>query len=552
MTAAVITRPTGALVRALPLRAFILVAATVAAYHYSLLSLLRGLTLQTPLAYLGLVPIIALGLGWYWASRRPARGPYDLPLDFTLGRLLGAVLVMTAIVIGVVVPRTAGLDFWLLRVDLLSLPLFIAGVVALLFGVRQLWNVRFAILFLFLAWPAPYLAVLADGTNLSVDATIAVLSVVTAVAPLASPIGGSDGLFLIGHGDDAIPVAIASACSGANSIVGFGLVGLALFAILRGPIWRRIGWLAAGIVLTWLLNIVRIELIFLVGAVGSPQLALNVLHPFAGIIVFNVGLLVMLLSAGRFGLDVRFAERRAPVERPDGSGGELPDTTPTRQARLAAGAVVMAATLALGMVNATYAGFQPLGGEQGLPSISGFQPGRAWVPEWGSRQVANYAHGRQFFGADSTWTRSVYTPLPSAAMRANVPIYLDVINTGDAATLAGYSVESCYSFHGYVVESAQRVGLTAGLDASLRSYTDPRAGTDWSILTWEWPVQQEGAVRYERVVLLLPDGDNGAFAGLPPLDLEVRSERFADAERLLVVLARTMVANQLASEAAAG
>ena len=166
--------------------------------------------------------------------------------------------------------------------------------------------------------------------------------------------------------------------------------------------------------------------------------------------------------------------------------------------------------------------------------------------------MASYTHGRQFFGADSTWTRSVYTPLASAAMRANVPVYLDVINTGDAATLAGYSVESCYSFHGYVVESSQRVGLATGLDASLRSYTDPRAGTDWSILTWEWPVQQEGAVRYERVVMLLPDGDDGVFAGVPPVDLDVASERFADAERLLVTLARTMVANQLASEAAAG
>jgi exosortase/archaeosortase family protein len=544
MTAAVITRPTSALVRALPIRAVVLIAAVVAAYHYSLISLARGLTLQTPLAYLGLVPVIALGLGWYWAVRRPAVGPYDLRLDFTLGRLLGLALVLAALLIGVIVPMTSGLDFWLLRVDLLSLPIFVAGIIALLFGVRQLWNVRFAVLFLFLAWPVPYLAILADGMTVSVDATVAVLSVIAAIVPLATQIGGSDGLFMIGRGDDTIPVAIASACSGANSVVGFALVGVALFAILRGPIRRRLAWLVAGIVLTWLLNVIRIEMIFLVGAIATPQLALNVLHPIAGIVVFNIGLVVMLLVAGRFGLEVRLGDRPPAVERTDA-------VTP-RHGRLAAGAAVVAATLALGLVNATYAGFQPLGGDQGLPAISGFQPGRAWVPDWASRQLADYTHGRQFFGEDSTWTRSVYSPLASATMRANVPVYLDVINTGDAATLAGYSVESCYSFHGYVVESAQRVELTAGLDASLRSYADPRGSTDWTILTWEWPVQHEGSLRYERIVVLLPDGDIGTFQGLPAVDLAGTAERFGDAERLLVTLARTMVANQLASEAAAG
>lgn len=544
MTAAVITRQVTALTGALPIRALVLIAAVIAAYHYSLISLARGLTLQTPLAYLGLVPVIALGLGWYWAVRRPATGPYDLRLDFALGRILGLALVLAALLIGVIVPVTSGLDFWLLRVDLLSLPLFTAGAVALLFGVRRLWNVRFAVLFLFLAWPAPYLAILADGMTISVDATVSVLSVIATILPLTSPIGGSDGLFMIGRGDDMIPVAIASACSGANSVVGFALVGVALFAILRGPIRRRVAWLAAGIVLTWLLNVVRIEMIFLVGAITTPQLALNVLHPVAGIIVFNMGVVVMLLVAGRFGLQIRFDDRVPTVERTA--------ATPPRHGRIAAGAAVLAATLVLGFVNATYAAFQPLGGDQGLPAISGFEPGRAWVPDWASRQVADYTHGRQFFGEDSTWTRSVYSPLADATMRANVPVYVDVINTDDAATFAGYSVESCYSFHGYVVESAQRIELTAGLDASLRSYADPRGQTDWTILTWEWAVHQGGRVRYERIVLLLPDGDIGTFEGLPPQDQASASARFADAERLLVTLARTMVANQLASEAAVG
>lgn len=543
MTAAAITQSAGVVVRAVPGRAILLVLAIGLAYHYSLLSLARGLALSTPLAYLGLVPLIALALAWHRAVRRPAWGPYDLRLDFTLGRLLGLALLATAMAVAVFVPRTTGLEFWLLRVDLLGLPIFVAGSIALLYGVRPLWNVRFAVLFLLLAWPVPYLAVMADGMNASVEATVAALVAISHVLPLATPVGGSDGLFLIGSDRGAIPVSVASACSGVNSMVGFGLAGVALFAVVRGPLLRRIAWLAVGLVLTWLLNVLRIEFIFAVGALASPQLALNVLHPVAGLIVFNVGLVIMLLVASHFGLTISLGQR-PPVQPAAGS-------RPPTRARIATVAVVGAAAIFLGVVNASYAGFQPLGGDQGLPSISGFQPARAWVPDWSSRRVADYEHGRQFFGSESTWTRSVYTAAPGAGMRANVPVYVDVITTPDGAALAGYSVESCYSFHGYVVESSYSVDLGGGLSASLRSYTDPRANTDWTILAWEWPITVDASVLYQRVVLLMPDGDDGSFDGVPTTEIVAAGGRFADAERLLATLAHTMVANQVASEATA-
>lgn len=546
MTAATATQAVVPAIRRLPGRAMLLVLAVAVAYHYSLLSLARGLTLQTPLAYLGLVPFIALIIGSFHAIRWRATSPYDLRLDFTLGRLFGLALVILAIGIAVVVPRTSGIDFWLLRVDILSMPVFVAGIVALLYGVRRLWTLRFAVLFLLLAWPAPYLAFMADTMAASVTATVRVLSVIAIVLPLATPVGGSDGLFLIGQGDQAIPVAIASACSGVNSIVGFGLVGLSLFAVVRGPLARRLVWLVAGVALTWVLNLLRIEVIFLAGAVGSPQLALNVLHPVAGLVVFNVGLLIMVLVVERFGLRVSLND----VESSRETRPPLVLAPPHRVRSTVA--VVGAAALTMAVVNASYAAFRPIGGDQGLPTISGFQPGRAWVEEWSSRKVADYTHGRQFFGDDSTWSRSVYTALPDAVMRANVPVYVDVISTTDAAALAGYSVESCYAFHGYIVESAAQVSLSGGLSGVLRSYADPRGGTDWTILAWEWPTDREGAVRYERVVLLLPDGDDATFTDVPTTDLDSRSDRFDDAEHLVLTLARTMVANQVASDARAG
>jgi exosortase len=540
MTALVLDR-SRSLGRRIPGRAILLVVLAAAAYHYSLLSLLRGLTLQTPLAYLGLVPVLALALGWLRATQRSSASPYDLRLDFSLGRLLGIALVGLAILLAVLGPPTTGVGFWLLRIDLLTMPLFVAGLIALLYGVRRLWSLRFPILFLLLAWPAPYVAFTGEAMRLSVDATVGVLSVLAAVAPLATPLGGSEGMFLIGSGDGAIPVTVASACSGINSVVGFAIMGIAMTSVMRGHLWRRLAWLAAGLLLTWVLNVVRIELIFLVGAIGNPQLALNVLHPVAGLVVFNIGVLGMILLTDRFGLrfDLGLTERE-------------PANPEAPRRRLAIPlAIAGVAALSMSLVNTTYAGFQPIGGDHGLPEIRGFQPASAWVPDWSSRFLAEYQHGRQFFGEDSTWTRSLYSPLDAAEMRTNVPVYVDVINTDQQAALAGYSVEACYNFHGYTRESERQVPLATGLTASLASYSDPRGGTDWTILSWEWPYQDAGELRHERVVLLLPDGDTANFSGVPVED-RGDAEPFTQAEQLITTLGQTMVANHVSPATGGG
>ena len=56
--------------RDVALRAAMVILAIVVAYHNSLLSLTRNLAADTPLAYLGLVPLIALGLAYVQTRRR--------------------------------------------------------------------------------------------------------------------------------------------------------------------------------------------------------------------------------------------------------------------------------------------------------------------------------------------------------------------------------------------------------------------------------------------------------------------------------------------------
>jgi hypothetical protein len=119
----------------------------VLAYRVSLITLFESMRLDTPLAHLALVPFIAGGLATVARHKNPGPNIHDRQLDW----IVGLFLTIVALAANVILPARLSTDFWTWRVDLLTLPLFVAGVVTLLFGARALWKFRAAILFLFLA-----------------------------------------------------------------------------------------------------------------------------------------------------------------------------------------------------------------------------------------------------------------------------------------------------------------------------------------------------------------------------------------------------------------
>jgi hypothetical protein len=131
-------------------RAMLVLAAVAVAYRYSLDTLVATLGTDTPLAYLGLAPLIAFGVAMLLA--RPQLGRPEVG-DRHLDYMVGLPLLATALLMTVVLPARMSILFWYYRVDLLSLPLFVAGAVALLFGSSTLYRIRYAIGFLLLARP---------------------------------------------------------------------------------------------------------------------------------------------------------------------------------------------------------------------------------------------------------------------------------------------------------------------------------------------------------------------------------------------------------------
>lgn len=105
----------------------------LAAYHQSFLRTFRLLGSDTPLAYLSLVPLVMLGVSLAMGRARSAE--MRLP-DRQVDWMIGFALVLVAIGIAQWLPRHLSFQAWTGQFDLLGLPFFVAGTVALIYGSR--------------------------------------------------------------------------------------------------------------------------------------------------------------------------------------------------------------------------------------------------------------------------------------------------------------------------------------------------------------------------------------------------------------------------------
>ena len=290
-------------------------ALVTGAYYYSLSTLVRGLGLDAPLGYLGLVPLISLLL---MATR--ALAPHvELDIhDRYSDYIIGVALLMAALGTLVIAPiRLSGL-YWLWRIDLLSLPFFVGGTISIVFGLRALWRVRLGVLFLFLAWPLPYMVLINGQLQAFTNLTLGLVRGILRVLPLAS---GDRALFSVPASGSAFIVSVGSAASGLNAMVGFMLVAAALATLVRGRLLARVAWLAGGLSLIWVLDIARILTTFAAGHILGQRFALQVLDPAMPLLFFSLGLLGMIRLLPLFKLDLGGAlpsagARPAPRSRP--------------------------------------------------------------------------------------------------------------------------------------------------------------------------------------------------------------------------------------------
>ncbi|HTX01901.1 MAG TPA: archaeosortase/exosortase family protein [Acidimicrobiales bacterium] len=534
-----------------------LLAAVIGAYNYSLITLVQNVGLETPLAYVSLVPLISLGLA---AILGQARRDEPLIHDRQADYCVGLPLIAVAMLMNFLLPEHYSVMFWVWRLDLLSLPLFIAGCVAIIFGTRVLFRQAIPLIYLIAAWPwpwsAPALPLLNGFTDVTLDALHALVSVV-GVATVVPGTGGS--IFGVTHGHGQFQLSVVSACSGVNGVVGFVLVGVAFLLIVRGPRLRKWLWIVGGMLLCWCMNLARLTFIFWAGRVWGEHVAIDILHPFIGLVTFGLGVAVMMLLLRPIGLTIfdptalaaPIVRARRPASPSGGAyqngglaraaalsnGGQGPNGFPLAAGAPGAGAwpasrptpirrsptasrgprviavpgvilavlIVFAAAVVTGIDDYNLRVYNLVansGGEPTLTALTGLDSRLASPEGWSGSMVAQYTWATPFFGDNSTWYRYYYVSDPGAVPYSNQPVTVDVINTTDLASFSAYGIPECYAFHGYQLRDISDVNLGGGVVGQTMSYSGTAAGS-WSIVYWIVPVKNGTATHYERVVVYL-------------------------------------------------
>ncbi len=524
-----------------------LAAVVILAYHYSLLSLLQTIGLDTPLAYVGLVPLIAIGLAWI--NRKP-KTPEPAIHDRQLDYIIGLFLVGVAVIAAVVLPDRLGDMYWINRIDLLTLPFFVAGATVLLFGVRLAWRQKVALGYLFLGWPWIYTTVLLGTLGGFTSLTLRGLNASLKVVHIAQAVPGDTGLYQVVHAGRAFPISVVTACSGVDGMVGFLLIGAALAAVVSGGWIRKTLWLATGLVLLWITNLLRLLLIFWTGEKAGPRIALGILHPVAGLVMFCAGVALMALLMRPFGLN-----------RDAATGPARAFTTTVVNAAprvFAVMGILLAGAVVLGVSNTRLTSFNLVANATGEPKFGSFLADPADPPGWKATFENEFTENKPLFGQDSRWLRYLYvrTPPGSSNLNSTLPITADIIDAGSLSGFDAYGVTACYSFHGYALENVSTVNLGDGVTGQTLSYSGATANQNWSLVYWILPVATGSGTRYERVILYVQNTPAGTVSmsrhtpGAVQLadsvqGVDAAQKRLLTNQAFLVAFARQVIAGQI-------
>ncbi|MGC1184726.1 MAG: archaeosortase/exosortase family protein [Candidatus Dormiibacterota bacterium] len=470
------------------------------AYAFTLATFLNNLTLDTPLAYLPLLPLIAVWASWeaagrYQGKKAPIR---DRQLDY----ILGVPLLLIALFLITITPVLWGTFYWSLRPDVLSFALFVVAGVVLAYGVGWAWRMRVPLLLLLLMWPALYVGAVAGFLNWCVLATDAILGLVTSHLPLGVSQVVQNPAVLSIHTTTGqlIQVSVSTACAGGDGVLGFLLIGGTLMVAVTGALFSRLAWLVAGTLVTFVLNVARIVAIAFLVRENHPVFALGVFHEFIGLFLFGVGLAGMVWLLPAFGLahrarhsgSVPAAPGEAPTRPPFGAGLSRRRLT----TRLAVALVVLGLFVAGDQTLGLYAGFA---NGQGAPTVAAMGTSSRVPPGWSVSLLATYPWGDEYFGAGSSYVR--YQLSNPASSIGEPVLWADVVTTPDVNALQTYTIENCFLFHNYDIISSRTLALSHGVTAVLLNYSDPASHGRWATLSWTWPVRLGGTTAYERIEL---------------------------------------------------
>jgi exosortase len=180
-------------------------------------------------------------------------------------------------------------SFYSLQLHLLSLPIFVAGVILLIFGVDVLKLLAFPVALLVFLSPFPLFFMDAFGGNLmSSDGTLAA-SILRIFMPIEITYQPIVVLSTVTTAGEAIQFSLSAACSGIYSLTAFLFCAVVFGYLAAGSITKKVAYAVLAVLAAYFLNVFRIIATVVLGRFFGLGLAVEFFHAVGGTVLAFVG-----------------------------------------------------------------------------------------------------------------------------------------------------------------------------------------------------------------------------------------------------------------------
>ncbi len=468
-------------------RGWIVVVAPLIAFAFSF-STFGDLALSnSPAGLVVFVPLGALILAW--DKLRVGAAERSEGRDLFFDAVTAAIPLAIALILLIVIPTRMSLVYWLYRLDLLALPLFVTGVIIVTWGFWALRLIALPLSYLFLLSPLPFIWFQQWLGDPSLAVSVWGASGLLGLTGLPIHVDPTDGrtIFSDEIGDE-FSALVSQVCSGTNLTLGFLLVGAPVMSRFTGALHRKLAWLLVGALLALAVTFVRVFALAL-GLYGLDEdFVFDVLHPMLGGLLFLVLFVAMLFAAKPFGLRLRGWSRPA---------GDWIWVAATPQLGRRGLGVLVGLTLTLAIFDAGLADVAWVRDDR-LPVVefaapeSILPPLEGWTVEPDGRLLwgAYFGQGSR---ADGFIFRSETIPEVDA----------QVVIARSLGQLNVNSLESCDLFHGHEITGSRQVPLGYGVTGTIvRTFYE-----DGPVVTMYWtlPIEIDSERFHARIALFLDD-----------------------------------------------
>jgi exosortase len=225
--------------------------------------------------------------------------------DYT-DELVGLILCLVAFL----VYWYGSFTFYALEYHLLSLPIFMLGMILVLFNLKTMIALVYPTLFLIFLVPPPSNFLYNLGGTLagiSTHTSFTLLKAMNLPVTLSTALGPPTILL------SGVPYEVDLACSGIYSLMAFAAFAVFLALVASASVPRKAVLAVIGFLTFVGLNILRITTIISIANVLGQDIAMNVFHTVEGYVLIFIGMILTLIIAERL-LKMRFfpAQREQP------------------------------------------------------------------------------------------------------------------------------------------------------------------------------------------------------------------------------------------------